>query len=167
MVEEVSTVDDVMTNSEDLDWADGGVCILLLEVVHPIHDLTFYLTVNHKKRLKEELGVEPWTVVQKLGDTVFIPAGCANQVRNLKILVQTKSGIGRMIMPLLNYSLTDYELWRSIIVRWQTLLQCQTVVHLQTLLLLKTPIRDKKFRIWLKGTKPTLGQNTNHHWMRK
>ncbi|KAL6501559.1 Lysine-specific demethylase jmj29 [Orobanche gracilis] len=53
-------------------------------VVHPIHDQTMYLTEEHKNRLKEEYGIEPWTFVQKLGDAVFIPAGCPHQVRNLK-----------------------------------------------------------------------------------
>ncbi|CAI8601740.1 unnamed protein product [Vicia faba] len=59
-------------------------CSPLKQVVHPIHDQTFYLTIEHKKRLKEEYGIEPWTFVQKLGDAVFIPAGCPHQVRNLK-----------------------------------------------------------------------------------
>lgn len=30
-------------------------------------------------------GVEPWTFEQKLGEAVFIPAGCPHQVRNLKV----------------------------------------------------------------------------------
>ncbi|CAH9116832.1 unnamed protein product [Cuscuta epithymum] len=59
-------------------------CSPVSMVVHPIHDQTFYLTVEHKKRLKKEHGIEPWTFVQKLGDAVFIPAGCPHQVRNLK-----------------------------------------------------------------------------------
>ncbi|KAL1559737.1 lysine-specific demethylase JMJ25-like [Salvia divinorum] len=57
---------------------------LLPEVIHPIHDQTIYLTSEHKKRLKEEYGIEPWTFVQRLGDAVIIPAGCPHQVRNLK-----------------------------------------------------------------------------------
>ncbi|KAH6822285.1 hypothetical protein C2S53_010683 [Perilla frutescens var. hirtella] len=57
---------------------------LLPEVIHPIHDQTIYLTLEHKKRLKEEYGIEPWTFVQRLGDAIFIPAGCPHQVRNLK-----------------------------------------------------------------------------------
>ncbi|KAK9672436.1 hypothetical protein RND81_12G100600 [Saponaria officinalis] len=51
-------------------------------VIHPIHDQTFYLSEKHKKQLKEEFDVEPWTFEQHLGEAVFIPAGCPHQVRN-------------------------------------------------------------------------------------
>ncbi|GER49648.1 transcription factor jumonji (jmjC)domain-containing protein [Striga asiatica] len=60
----------------------------LPQVVHPIHDQSVYLTMEHKRRLKEEYGIEPWTFVQKLGDAVFIPAGCPHQVRNLKSCIK-------------------------------------------------------------------------------
>ncbi|XP_058216311.1 lysine-specific demethylase JMJ25-like isoform X2 [Rhododendron vialii] len=63
-------------------------CCPLQQVVHPIHDQTFYLTLEHKRRLKEEYGIEPWTFVQKLGDAVFIPAGCPHQFRNLKSCIK-------------------------------------------------------------------------------
>ncbi|GMI77505.1 hypothetical protein HRI_001419800 [Hibiscus trionum] len=59
-------------------------CSPVEEVIHPIHDQSFYLTLEHKRRLKEEFGVIPWTFEQKLGEAVFIPAGCPHQVRNLK-----------------------------------------------------------------------------------
>ncbi|CAH1428998.1 unnamed protein product [Lactuca virosa] len=63
-------------------------CRPVEQVIHPIHDQTFYLTMDHKRKLKEEFGIEPWTFVQKLGDAVFIPAGCAHQVRNLKSCIK-------------------------------------------------------------------------------
>ncbi|MCD7463583.1 hypothetical protein HAX54_050894 [Datura stramonium] len=34
------------------------------QVVHPIHDQVFYLTAYHKKKLKQEFGIEPWTFVK-------------------------------------------------------------------------------------------------------
>ncbi|PIA48945.1 hypothetical protein AQUCO_01300074v1 [Aquilegia coerulea] len=48
-------------------------------VIHPIHDQTFFLNEKHKKQLKDEFDVEPWTFEQYLGDAVFIPAGCPHQ----------------------------------------------------------------------------------------
>nr|XP_043630324.1 lysine-specific demethylase JMJ25-like [Erigeron canadensis] len=51
---------------------------------YPIHDRKIYLNMEHKRKLKKEFGIEPWTFKQKLGDAVFIPAGCPYQVRNLK-----------------------------------------------------------------------------------
>ncbi|KAL3330301.1 hypothetical protein AABB24_034246 [Solanum stoloniferum] len=54
-------------------------CCRIPQVIHPIHDQTFYLTKDHKNNLKDECGIEPWTFVQKLGDAVFIPAGCPYQ----------------------------------------------------------------------------------------
>nr|DAD23446.1 TPA_asm: hypothetical protein HUJ06_024909 [Nelumbo nucifera] len=59
-------------------------CSPIEQVIHPIHDQAFYLTFEHKKKLKEEFGVEPWTFEQRVGEAVFIPAGCPHQVRNLK-----------------------------------------------------------------------------------
>ncbi|CAI0444133.1 unnamed protein product [Linum tenue] len=63
-------------------------CCPLPKVIHPIHDQSFYLSTEHKKKLKDEYGIEPWTFVQKLGDAVFIPAGCPHQVRNLKSCIK-------------------------------------------------------------------------------
>ncbi|KAE9611566.1 putative transcription factor C2H2 family [Lupinus albus] len=59
-------------------------CRPVKQVIHLIHDQTMYLTLEHKRKLKEEYRIEPWTFIQKLGDAVLIPAGCPYQVRNLK-----------------------------------------------------------------------------------
>uniref|UniRef100_A0A7N0TII3 Uncharacterized protein n=2 Tax=Kalanchoe fedtschenkoi TaxID=63787 RepID=A0A7N0TII3_KALFE len=57
-------------------------------VIHPIHDQTLYLNERHKKQLKREYGVEPWTFQQFVGEAVFIPAGCPHQVRNKKSCIK-------------------------------------------------------------------------------
>ncbi|XP_074366287.1 lysine-specific demethylase JMJ26-like [Apium graveolens] len=67
-------------------------CLPLKQVFDPIHDRSFYLNTEHKRRLKKEYGIEPWTVVQNLGDAVFIPAGCPCQVRYLKSCIQVSTG---------------------------------------------------------------------------
>ncbi|KAL2333120.1 hypothetical protein Fmac_014333 [Flemingia macrophylla] len=63
-------------------------CSQVDQVFHPIHDQVFYLNSHHKRKLKEEFGVEPWTFIQNLGEAVFIPAGCPHQVRNLKSCIK-------------------------------------------------------------------------------
>ncbi|KAK9068917.1 hypothetical protein SSX86_013033 [Deinandra increscens subsp. villosa] len=67
-------------------------CCPVEQVYHPIHDQAFYLTLEHKRKLKEEYGIEPWTFEQSLGEAVFIPAGCPHQVRNLKERKEQKMG---------------------------------------------------------------------------
>ncbi|KAI3741021.1 hypothetical protein L1987_58685 [Smallanthus sonchifolius] len=58
-------------------------CCSVNQVYNPIHDQAYYLTLEHKRKLKEEYGVEPWTFEQRLGEAVFIPVGCPHQARNL------------------------------------------------------------------------------------
>jgi len=47
----------------------------------PIHGQQFYLDVELRKALWEEYDVKSFRVYQRPGDGVFIPAGCAHQVR--------------------------------------------------------------------------------------
>ena len=49
----------------------------------PIHDQSTYLDGHLRERLYTEYGVKGYAIVQCAGDTVFIPAGAAHQVRNL------------------------------------------------------------------------------------
>ncbi|MCO5587114.1 hypothetical protein L7F22_041061 [Adiantum nelumboides] len=60
----------------------------LKQVIHPVHDQTIYLTEDHKRRLRDEFGVEAWTFEQHVGEAVFIPAGCPHQVRNMKSCIK-------------------------------------------------------------------------------
>ncbi|KAJ0668995.1 hypothetical protein HanPI659440_Chr17g0696011 [Helianthus annuus] len=48
-----------------------------------------------------------------------------------------------------------------------TPIYCLNILHLQTPLMWKTPVKHKNYRAGLKGTKLTLGRNTNHPWMKK
>ncbi|KAF8211605.1 Clavaminate synthase-like protein [Mycena galopus ATCC 62051] len=49
----------------------------------PIHMQQIYLDDHARRQLWEEYGVKSYRVYQKAGEAVFIPAGCAHQVRNL------------------------------------------------------------------------------------
>ncbi|XP_064176425.1 probable JmjC domain-containing histone demethylation protein 2C isoform X1 [Anguilla rostrata] len=54
----------------------------------PIREPGCYLSRKLRQRLLEEHGVQGWTVVQFLGDSVLIPAGALHQVQNLHSCVQ-------------------------------------------------------------------------------
>ncbi|XP_041124944.1 probable JmjC domain-containing histone demethylation protein 2C isoform X2 [Polyodon spathula] len=60
----------------------------VLQEHDPIRDQNWYLTRKLRQRLYEEHGVQGWTVVQFLGDSVIIPAGAIHQVQNLHSCVQ-------------------------------------------------------------------------------
>ncbi|KAJ7067853.1 hypothetical protein C8F01DRAFT_1115998 [Mycena amicta] len=49
----------------------------------PIHGQQVYLNDNMRRKLWLEYGVQSYRVYQKAGEAIFIPAGCAHQVRNL------------------------------------------------------------------------------------
>ena len=46
----------------------------------PIHDQSWYLDRDLRKRLCDEYNVSGYPIVQCLGDAVFIPAGAPHQV---------------------------------------------------------------------------------------
>ncbi|KAI9352247.1 hypothetical protein DFJ73DRAFT_642620 [Zopfochytrium polystomum] len=52
------------------------------KICDPVHDQYFYLNAAMRRRLWTEYGVRGWRIMQKVGDAVFVPAGCAHQVRN-------------------------------------------------------------------------------------
>ncbi|KAJ7973352.1 lysine-specific demethylase JMJ25 [Quillaja saponaria] len=56
-------------------------------VTRPLYDGVIFMDGNHKIKLKEEFGVEPWSFEQHLGQAVFIPAGCPFQARNSTVQV--------------------------------------------------------------------------------
>lgn len=47
----------------------------------PIHSQQFYLDSSLRRELYQEYGVKSHRIYQKPGEAVFIPAGCAHQVR--------------------------------------------------------------------------------------
>ncbi|KAI8792891.1 lysine-specific demethylase 3B isoform X1 [Biomphalaria glabrata] len=53
-----------------------------------IHDQSWYLDKELCDRLLKEYGVQGYTIVQCLGDALFIPAGAPHQVRNLHSCVK-------------------------------------------------------------------------------
>ncbi|KAL4563164.1 hypothetical protein LXL04_027199 [Taraxacum kok-saghyz] len=74
-----------------LHWNEFGVSDDIIDddsVPWPFHEGVIYLDIHHKKKLKEEFGIEAWSIEQHLGVAVFIPAGCPFQVRNLQSTVQ-------------------------------------------------------------------------------
>ncbi|KAI9314349.1 hypothetical protein DFJ73DRAFT_669300 [Zopfochytrium polystomum] len=52
------------------------------KIFDPLHDGLFYLDAALRRRLWTEHGVRGWRVMQRVGDAVLVPAGCAHQVRN-------------------------------------------------------------------------------------
>ncbi|KAI0715183.1 hypothetical protein C8Q76DRAFT_768217 [Earliella scabrosa] len=49
----------------------------------PIHNQEYYLTPSMLRELEAQYSVRPYTIRQRVGQAVFIPAGCAHQVANL------------------------------------------------------------------------------------
>ncbi|KAH7917085.1 hypothetical protein BV22DRAFT_988083, partial [Leucogyrophana mollusca] len=68
--------------------ATAALCKFLINEGHfrdtgdPIHSQSVYLTPSMLSDLAAKYGVQPYTIVQRVGDAVFIPAGCPHQVSN-------------------------------------------------------------------------------------
>lgn len=73
-----------------LHWNEFGIPddIVNDSAPQPLHEGVIFLNSHHKRKLKEEFGIEPWSIEQHLGVAVFIPTGCPFQVRNLQSSVQ-------------------------------------------------------------------------------
>ncbi|PKI51517.1 lysine-specific demethylase JMJ25 [Punica granatum] len=70
-------------------WEEFGKSgSLNVPVAYPLFDEAIYLSSHHKRKLKEEFGIEPWSFEQHVGEAVFIPAGCPFQMRNVQSTVQ-------------------------------------------------------------------------------
>lgn len=54
---------------------------------NPIHGQTIYLTSSALDELRERYNIVPYIIIQYWGEGVFIPAGCAHQVRDFIYLL--------------------------------------------------------------------------------
>lgn len=59
-----------------------------------IHDQSWYLDEELRDRLLKEYGVHGYTIVQCLGDAIFIPAGAPHQVGELHTACLLAGGRG-------------------------------------------------------------------------
>ena len=60
----------------------------LLDSTHPLLDAVLYLDDELLDTLREHAGIVPYVILQRLGDAVLVPAGCAHQVHNLRCCVK-------------------------------------------------------------------------------
>lgn len=74
----------------------------------PIHTHAYYIDSGMRKQLWREYGVRSWRIYQRQGEAIFIPAGCAHQVRHFFLpidfrrdtLLSVKVLIGTFTTPL-------------------------------------------------------------------
>ncbi|KAF3322818.1 lysine-specific demethylase JMJ25 [Carex littledalei] len=71
-------------------WQEIGPTHQSREAEQLVYDGAIFLDEEMKVLLKNEYGIQPWSIIQQIGDAVFIPAGCAFQVRNIQSSVQLK-----------------------------------------------------------------------------
>jgi len=60
----------------------------LLDSTQPLLDGCLYLDDELLDTLREQAGIVPYAILQKLGDAILVPAGCAHQVRNLRSCIK-------------------------------------------------------------------------------
>ncbi|CAF1500882.1 unnamed protein product, partial [Didymodactylos carnosus] len=53
-----------------------------------IHDQRFYLHTHDIEKLELFYGIKCYTIIQCLGDAIFIPAGAPHQVRNIRSCIK-------------------------------------------------------------------------------
>lgn len=53
---------------------------------NPIHQQSIYLTSSDLEHLKKNYGIIPYCIIQRAGQAVCIPAGCAHQVCDISML---------------------------------------------------------------------------------
>ena len=56
----------------------------LLDSTHALLDAVLYLDDELLDTLREQAGIVPYVILQRLGDALLVPAGCAHQVRHLR-----------------------------------------------------------------------------------
>ncbi|KAL2325526.1 hypothetical protein Fmac_024584 [Flemingia macrophylla] len=79
----------ILTKYLKIHWKDFSKSDVGNEfVAWPLYDGVIFLDKHHKRKLKEEFGVEPWSFEQNLGEAIFVPAGCPFQARNVQSNVQ-------------------------------------------------------------------------------
>jgi len=71
------------TNGQPQTQAERAAALQIQAIAahDPIHSQHFYLDVELKGLLWDEYGVKSFRIYQQPGEGVFIPAGCAHQVR--------------------------------------------------------------------------------------
>ncbi|GAA0144351.1 histone modifying enzyme [Lithospermum erythrorhizon] len=95
---------------------------VLKQVSHPIHDQTFYLSMDHKRKLKEEYGIEQWTFTQKSCISVcldFFSPGSVNEAIRLTeefrdlpkdhIAKEDRLEVKKLILHSLSSAIKDFE----------------------------------------------------------
>lgn len=76
-----------MIRAAHLTKTDGN----LLTCIHRIHTQQIYLDSYMRDEIEQKYGVRGWEVWQKVGQAIFIPAGCPHQVCNFEDCIKIAS----------------------------------------------------------------------------